>query len=368
MKNFRQITIGLVSCMVLPIQAETYHWDGSADVTLGSSDNAETTAQDWLSGGLWDDGSSSQSLASWVAGDSAIFGGSAASQTINAGTITIGDMTFGAGADGSGTSGTAYTIAGGTLTLSNSTVTTNTDTTISSSLDGSSSLIKAGAGILTFNNQKTYSGGTTVDAGLLDLTGGGGSGGTIRGTVDVNSGATLRISTGDATGYGTGSDRLATINLNGGTLNVNSVSNQTLGNATINMTGASITGIGGSNIDFFQGSSALNSLASATTSNISGASLQIRQGSGLTIDVADGDAATDLQINSIVKSHGSFTTAPLIKAGAGTLSLTAANTYSGATVVNAGTLKISNTLRSTSSLTANNGATLELGAINMFVG
>ncbi|MFO1491164.1 MAG: autotransporter-associated beta strand repeat-containing protein, partial [Kiritimatiellia bacterium] len=205
------------------------------------------------------------------------------------------------------------------------------------------SVTKSGSGTLTFPNQKTYTGNTTVNAGVLDLTGGGGSGGTIRGTVTVNNGATLRLSSGDVTGFGTGADRLSTINLVGGTLDVNTTSNQTLGNATINMTGASITGVANSNLDFFQTTSALNSLASATTSTISGAKLSIRQSAGLTVTVADGAAATDLSISSVIASNASFTTAPLIKAGAGTLVLSnSGNTYSGGTSMLGGTLEVAN--------------------------
>ncbi len=56
------------------------------------------------------------------------------------------------------------------------------------------------------------------------------------------------------------------------------------------------------------------------------------------------------------------------KAGGGTLVLTAANTHSGATIATGGTLRVSNTLRNTSSCIASNGATLEMGAVNIFVG
>ena len=58
----------------------------------------------------------------------------------------------------------------------------------------------------------------------------------------------------------------------------------------------------------------------------------------------------------------------VLKDGAGTLVLSAANTYSGATLVTGGTLRVSNTLRNTSSCMASNGATLEMGAVNIFVG
>ncbi len=221
-------------------------------------------------------------------------------------------------------------------------------------ISGSTSLVKSGAGTLALASKQSYTGGTTVNAGVLDLTGGGGESGTIRGTIAVNSGATLRLSTVDAGGYGAGllGDRLDTININGGTLDVNTVAspggtaNQTLGNATLNLTGGAITGIAGSNIDFYRGASTLNTLASATTSTISGVSLSpVRQGS-TTFTVADGAAAVDLRIDSVLRLspyEGDPADAVFTKAGAGVLQLTAVNTLSRDFAISAGTLDISGT-------------------------
>lgn len=150
--------------------ATTLWWDGATATTNSASDNTTTTAQNWLSGGNWDNGTTSAPLATWTSGDSAIFGGSAASQTITAGALTAGNLTFGEGAQGAGTSGTAYTINGGTLTLSGSTITSNTPTTINSVLAGSTGLIKAGPSTLTLGGNNTYSGATTINSGTLKVT------------------------------------------------------------------------------------------------------------------------------------------------------------------------------------------------------
>jgi len=86
-------------------RAANLWWDGSSSGTAnGTSVNTTTTALNWLSGGNWDNGSTIAALSSWTSGNNAIFGGSAASQTITAGTLTIGNMTFGQGAQGAGTS------------------------------------------------------------------------------------------------------------------------------------------------------------------------------------------------------------------------------------------------------------------------
>ena len=160
------------SLLLVSASAATLFWDGSASTANSQSDNATTATQNWLSGGRWDDGSASAPLASWTAGDAAIFGGTATSQTITAGFLTVGNLTFGQGPLGTGTSGTAYTISGGLLMLSNSTITANTNSTISSVLAGASGLLKSGAGTLTLATNGTFTGGTTISKGTLQINAG----------------------------------------------------------------------------------------------------------------------------------------------------------------------------------------------------
>jgi len=205
---------------------------------------------------------------------------------------------------------------------------------------------------VSFSTQKTYTNGTTITAGTLALTGGGGSAGTIRGIVNVNTGATLRLSANDVTGYSTGVDRISTINLNYGTMHIATDAsipgnNQTLGSATINMTGGRITGVPNSNLDFFNGGSTVNCLASPSNSVISGTKVVIRQTQGVVMTVEDGTTADgiDLDIPSKITNlnpqEGNNGSNPLIKAGPGWMRLTATNNnYTGATIINAGTLEI----------------------------
>jgi autotransporter-associated beta strand protein len=185
--------------------ATTWYWDGSTVNINGQSDNTTTTGLTWLGtgsgAGNWDNAVTDAPISAWTAGDSAIFGGSAASETVTAGTLTVGNITFGQGPDGAGTSGTAYTISSSTITLSSgTTITANTPTTISSILAGSGlSLTVGGASTLTLSGVNTYSGGTTIGSGATLTIGGSGklaAAGNIAnsGTFNYNSSAALTLS------------------------------------------------------------------------------------------------------------------------------------------------------------------------------
>ncbi len=357
------LAAGFIGITILPSYSATLTWDITPG-TVGAGNGTITGGT-----GTWDTSLGNWTLdagannVAWVNNnppDNAIFGGAAG--TVTQGGMTVNTITF----DTAG-----YTVGPNTNTLNlggaSPRITANADATVSSVLAGTTGLTKDGSGILSIPTKATYTGNTVVNAGVLNLSGGGGNTGTIRGTATVNNGAILRISTGDATGYDAAGARLETININqGGTLNIAVTNNQTLGNATINLTGGAITGVSGSNLDFFQATSTLNSLASPVTATSSGTRLQIRQPAGLTMNVASGSTPSgiDLDISSVISSSGTFATAPLIKAGAGTLRLNAANTYTGATTINAGTFVLGGGATAPASdFTVNNaGSTLRLAA------
>jgi autotransporter-associated beta strand protein len=236
--------------------------------------------------------------------------------------------------------------------------------TAANDITGSGS-VAVQAGTVAFSTRKSYTGNTVVNGGILDLTGGGGQDGTIRGSVTVDNGATLRLSTSDATGWGTGVQRITAINVNeASTLNVNTTSNQTFSNLALTLQGGTISGVSGSNFDFFNGSTSLTTLASATQATVS-MNARLRQ-TTTTFNIADGTAAVDLLWSGQLNQEG--TGRNFTKDGAGRMDLTGAATYSGASTINGGHLLVSNEWRNTASITVNNGATLELGTTNMFVG
>lgn len=237
------------------------------------------------------------------------------------------------------------------------------DQTNAIAVSGTGAVVKASSGTLTFSTRQTYTGGTVINGGVLDLTAGGGATGTIRGTATVNTGGILRLSTGDAIGYAL-TDRVNPINLVGGTMDVNIQSdgggNQTLGGATINMTGGSITGTNTGNIDFFQGGSTLNTFASPNPSIITGVPISpLRQGN-TTFTVADGAAEYDLDITSVIRTSpsGDAAGAVLIKAGTGTMRLGADNTFTNGVQVDAGTLVLDGSLPLGATVTVNSGGSL----------
>ena len=204
------------------------------------------------------------------------------------------------------------------------------------------------------------------------------------GSVNVNQGELILNSGNNANPLGTNGSRTITI-ASGATLTANGdnpfstganaplvVVNGTMKSARyqhmnhMDMTAGTITP-SGSQVDGldFRSAATVNSYSSSTSSVI--ASKMTLNNGTVTFNVEDGSAATDLGISGVmVGSRG------IIKTGAGTLTLSGANSYSGATAVSVGTLKLQNTYAS-SGFSVASGAVLELnggwnGATTTFSG
>ncbi len=228
---------------------------------------------------------------------------------------------------------------------------------------------KTGAGTLfltsTVNN---FTGGTTVNAGTLNLGTGNANGtGVLRGTVTVNAGANLVLSGNNALGFTTGA-AVTTLNVNGGTVD-SSVAGGATNNqgllASLNLTGGTVSSSGGATYNFNVAAASgavttVTSNASAATSTISGG-VVIRNTGTLTFAVASGAAGTangsDLTVSGAISQNGGV--GGITKTGAGTMLLTAVNTYAGATTVNGGSLFVSSTgsIAAGSAVTVNNTGT-----------
>ncbi|WP_171817309.1 two-partner secretion domain-containing protein [Sulfuritalea hydrogenivorans] len=193
--------------------------------------------------------------------------------------------------------GFAITTAGGALTMNSATM----------SLGG----IDTGAGLLTLNNSGAASqSGVFAGSGGLTKTGGGtltlSQINTYTGTTNVTAG-TLSVS--DAAALNTASS----VVVNGGTLDINNITLNTLAGMTVQGTGAggvgALTGTGaGARYD------GAVTLAAATT---------VGGGGTLTLSGIIGDGGSAYKLS---------------KEGAGTLVLGGANSYTGLTTVSAGTL------------------------------
>ena len=104
-------------------------------------------------------------------------------------------------------------------------------------------MVKAGSGTLTLTAANTYTGGTTVNGGELELGYQGGGQGTIRGTLTINAGTMVKTTVTSAFGYTSGNG-LTTVNING-QLMIAGNGNETAGCA-FNLTGGTISSNGSS--------------------------------------------------------------------------------------------------------------------------
>jgi fibronectin-binding autotransporter adhesin len=255
----------------------------------------------------------------------------------------------GAGATLSQTGGTQFNVdSGKTLSV--------TGTLVQNGYQANTGLIKNGDGTMVLSNINTYTGGTTVNTGTLELGTGGGAG-IIRGTLNINSGGTVKLTGTDALGYNGGAS-VTQVNINGGTLEAATTGNNGL-YANSSLTGGTVSGTG--RMDFSSGYG-ITTLASGTSSVFS-APMMLRDGNNMTITVADGAAATDLLFSGAIIEQ--FSGSGITKSGDGTLALTNTNSYTGNTTVNAGTLSLGNGTNNTNlsdaatvSITA--GATVNL--------
>ena len=248
------------------------------------------------------------------------------SDTTSAGSWTIAN---------NGVSTNNLILAGTTPTITVNALGTGKTATISAIIEGSAGLTKAGSGTLTLTGVNTYTGGTTVNNGTLALGGPTGPTGTIRGTLTINSGAKVTLNVADVIGYSNAGSTsyVSQININGGTID-NAVSGNNAYTSNFTLTGGIMSSTGGGKFHFNTGYG-ITTLASANTSTIS-AGIELRNSNNMSYFVAEGAAASDLVVSGAIVGTGGGIT----KSGAGTMVLSGTNTYTGATAISAGTLKL----------------------------
>ncbi len=252
-------------------------------------------------------------------------------------TISAGTLQLGTGGP-SGAVNSVLIVDNGILDIDRS------DTiTYGGSVIGTGSGVKDGAGTLIFTGSNTYTGGTTINEGALQIGNGGGTG-SIVGNVLINApGAALVF------------DRSGTFTLNG----------SITGTGTVTQEGTGVVVLGGDNTysgatsvsdgTLQAGSSTALSASSAftvtapavldlngfnnTIGSLAGSGLVTNNGAGAVVLTVGADGTDTLFSGVLADGSG---TLGLIKTGAGTTALTGTNTYSGGTTITSGTLQLGN--------------------------
>ncbi|GAU85522.1 chaperone protein DnaJ [Bosea sp. BIWAKO-01] len=216
-------------------------------------------------------------------------------------TFDVGGYAQGVGALSG--AGTVQLGSGGALTVGNA----DASSTFAGSIIGGGSLTKAGTGTFTLTGANSFTGGTTISGGTLQIGDGAGTGSLVGNVVNN---ATLAF------------NRTGSLTLAGDILGTGALTKS--GTGTLTLAGAA-------------------SHTGGTT--ISAGALQI--GDGGTIGAISGNIlnngalsfkrSNELSYAGVISGSGSLT-----QAGGGTLTLTAANTYSGGTTISAGILRIGN--------------------------
>ncbi len=225
-----------------------------------------------------------------------------------------GNTTVSAGTLQVGSGGSGEFLGSPSVSLSNSSaslVFSQSDSlTYSGVISGSGSLTQAGPGILTLTGSNTYTGGTNVSAGTLQV-GDGGSGEFLASpSVSLsNSSASLVFNQSDSLTY----------------------SGIISGNGSLTQAGTGILTLTGSST--FTGGATI----SAGTLQVSGTGAlgtgSVTNNSALVFNLSGAPT-----FGGVVSGNGSLT-----QAGTGVLTLTGSNVYTGATTISAGTLQVSGT-------------------------
>ncbi|MBR2173181.1 autotransporter-associated beta strand repeat-containing protein [Sphingopyxis sp.] len=312
-------------------------------VTLASNNQARTialggtnTGNNTLAGSIGNAGTGVTTLAKNDSGNWVLTGNHSytGSTNVNGGTLFIG----GGGTTGSIASAIVNNF--GTLGFNRSDL-----LSYGGQIGGTGSVRQAGAGTTVLTGTNLYTGGTTIDAGTLQL-GNGGTTGSIVGDV-VDNGLLVFNRSNLLTFAGTISGSGAVRQIGSGTTVLSGINSYAGGTSilggTLQVSANANLGSAAGALDFSGGTLRTTaSFASGRNTSLTGA------GTILT------DAGTTFSLGGLVSGAGGLT-----KSGTGILTLSGSNSYAGATNVNAGTLLVNgNQSAATGLLTVASGATL----------
>jgi autotransporter-associated beta strand protein len=266
-----------------------------------------------------------------------------------------------------GASGSSIGLGSKTLTVGGD----NTSTTFSGSMGGTGgALVKTGSGTLTLAGGNTYTGTTTITAGGLQIGNGGTTGSLSTSSTITNNGvltfnrsnnlaqgtdfsATAIGGSGSLVQSGTGNLTLSSANtysggttLNSGTLVLNN--STAIGTGALTINGGSLNNTSGASITLTSNNSQSwngNFAFTGTNDlNLGTGAVTLGNSASRTVTVNSGN----LTVGGVI----SGTSSSLTKEGAGTLTLTGNNTYSGTHTINGGTLKLTGTNLNTTTISA----------------
>ncbi len=253
--------------------------------------------------------------------------------------------------DLSGVAGSRVSLGGFALTVGTANSTSFAGTIADGGLSGGTggSLVKVGTGTLTLGGTNTYTGGTTINGGMINFNSANNFG---TGAITLDGGG-LQWAAGNTADI---SAQLAPLGAGGGTFDTNG-NNVTLA-STISGTGAlTKQGLGtlslAANNTYSGGTTVTGGLINFTSASNFGSGMITLSGGGLqwaagsTADISSklaplgaGGGTFDTNGNTITFATGLTGSGGLAKQGLGTLNLTGNNTYTGGTAVLAGTLAV----------------------------
>ena len=346
--------------------ATTYYWDANGTTAgFGTASGTWGTSAFWSSDstGVAAPGSATVTTSDAVNYGTALAGLATGSVTVGGATNGFQSMTFGSA------SGT-ITLTGGTLNLAAGGSTIEVDNsadTVSSVLQGSAALTMQGAGKLILSGANTYSGGTTISAGTLQVNTIPGGVGT--GTATINGGGlTLMYPNSSSPSFtnpitGAGSILITATALSGTTRTPNFNPGSMAGFSGTITVDTSLTKIypqlGVPSGTTFDGSGAHWIVNGANPANsfffapvtISLIRLGDLSGNG-TIASANASPGNTVEVGALntsttfsgILENTTFGNYPLslTKIGSGTLTLSGNNTHSGTTTISGGTLQVGN--------------------------
>ena len=345
---------------------------GSGLTITGAVSNANT-ATDSL---LFSAATGTATLTSLGGAGKTRFASNASIGTLSAGTVTV-----------DGSSATITTLNGGNIVLGTTALSVSDGTHAGVISGATGTLTKSGAGTLILSGANTFGGAITISAGKLQI-GAGSTTGSIGAGAIANSGileinrsdnlslANVISGTGSLTKSAAGTLTLATANTfeggvtvsaNGGTVIVGH--NNALGTGTVTLAGNN------AQLTLLDGITVANAMSLTSTGGLQPRTVRLQTGATSATfagSITNSSANTDsLSLTFSAEASGTLTVSGnisgkgFVKTGAGTVILSGANTYTGATTISAGTLSAAaGALASTSGISVN-GAILAAANYNL---